>query len=70
MCTFVYVRFVIGFFSFFAPWEPLGSVTIVQHFPDKGDSAAILPQFGENTVKFSRNWWRDTPGGGGGEYFL
>lgn len=34
----------------------MGSVTIVQHFPDKGDSAAILPQFGENTVKFSRNW--------------
>ena len=69
MCTFVYVRFVIGFFSFFAPWEPLGSVTIVQHFPKKGDSAAMLPQSGKNTVNFSRNWWSDTPGGWE-EYFL
>ena len=40
MCTYVYVRFVIGIFSFFAPLGPL-ELIIVWHFPKKCGNDAI-----------------------------
>ena len=49
MCTYAYIRFVIGLFSFFVPLEPLGLI-IVRHFPKKCGSATI-PGSGKNTVK-------------------
>ena len=42
MCKYAYVRFVIGFFSFFASLGPFGLV-IVRHFPKKCANAA-MPQ--------------------------
>ena len=42
MCTFVYVRFVIRFLSFFAPLGPLRLI-IAWHFPKKCVNAA-MPQ--------------------------
>ena len=41
MCTYAYIRFVIGLFSFFVPLEPLGLVIMVGHFPKKGGNAAV-----------------------------
>ena len=35
MFTYVYVRFVIGFFSFFAPLGPLRLIIIVAAFPER-----------------------------------
>ena len=55
MCTFVYVTFCNRFLFLLCALRALG-LTIVQHFPKKGDSAALLPQSGKNTVNFSRNW--------------
>ena len=40
MCTYAYIRFVIGLFSFFVPLEPLGLI-IVRHFPKKCGNATI-----------------------------
>ena len=40
MCTYAYIRFVIGLFSFFLPLEPLGLI-MVGHFPKKGGNAAV-----------------------------
>ena len=48
MCTYAYVRFVTGFFSFFAPLGPLG-LMIVWHFPKKCGNAA-MPRSFKNTV--------------------
>ena len=30
MCTYAYIRFVIGLFSFFVPLEPLGLIMVGQ----------------------------------------
>ena len=46
MCKYAYVRFVIGFFSFFAYLGPLGLI-IVRHFPKKCGNAA-MPRSGKN----------------------
>ena len=48
MCTYAYVRFVIGIFSFFAPLGPLGLI-IVWHFPKECGNDAI-PRSGKNTA--------------------
>ena len=40
MCTYAYIRFVIGLFSFFVPLEPRGLI-IVQHF----QKSAAMPQY-------------------------
>ena len=45
---YAYVHFVIGFFPFFAPLEPLGLI-IVRHFLKKCGNAA-MPRSGKNTV--------------------
>ena len=50
MCTYAYIRFVIGLFSFFVPLEARGLIIIVQHFPKKCGNATI-PGSGKNTVK-------------------
>ena len=46
MCKYAYVRFVIGFFSFFVSLGPLGLI-IVRHFPKKCGNAA-MPWSGKN----------------------
>ena len=52
MCTYVYVHYVIGFFSFFVPAGPLGLI-IVRHFQKKRSNAAML-QSGKNTANDTR----------------
>ena len=52
MCTYVYVRFVTGIFSFFAPLGPL-ELIIVWHFPRKCGNDAI-PRSGKNTAGLTR----------------
>ena len=44
----MYVRFVIGFFSFFAPLGPLRLIIIVRHFPKECGNAAMQGS-GKNT---------------------
>ena len=52
MCTYAYVRFVIGIFSFFAPLGPL-ELIIVWHFSKKCGNDTI-PNSGKNTAGLTR----------------